>query len=153
MTRNNRLVLLGLAAIVLIVAIVAIGTQGDDKQSASTTSSTPTTTSSEPDTQSSADTEATPEPTPTPDPTIKVVVKDKQPVGGVKEIEVTKGDRVRFNVISDEAENVHLHGYDVEKPVAPGEPAKFDFKAKIDGVYEVELEEAAVQIISLRVNP
>jgi hypothetical protein len=33
---------------------------------------------------------------------------------------------------------VHLHGYDIEKEVAPGKPARFDFKATNEGAFEIE---------------
>lgn len=46
-----------------------------------------------------------------------------------------------------------MHGFDVSKPVWPGEPAHFDFEAGITGVFEVELEISAVPIMELQVNP
>jgi hypothetical protein len=48
---------------------------------------------------------------------------------------------------------VHVHGYDLFRDVAPGRPARFSFPARVDGVFEIELEDRAEQIISLRVRP
>lgn len=58
-----------------------------------------------------------------------------------------------FNVVADAAGTIHAHGYDYEKDVGPGNPAKFEFKASIEGIFEVELENTGVEILTLRVNP
>jgi FtsP/CotA-like multicopper oxidase with cupredoxin domain len=58
--------------------------------------------------------------------------------GGVRSIKVAKGDRVRFTVTSDRPDQIHLHGYDVEKETAPGKPAKFSVKANVEGIFEIE---------------
>ncbi len=41
-------------------------------------------------------------------------------------------------VSADAADDIHLHGYDIEKKVAPGQPARFQFKAKFEGEFEIE---------------
>jgi hypothetical protein len=83
--------------------------------------------------------------------TIQVV--DEKPVGGVAKLKVKKGDQIHFVVDSDSKQEVHLHGYDIAKDAAPGEPAEFDLKATIDGVFEAELEDPGVQILKLTVEP
>ena len=83
--------------------------------------------------------------------TIKVV--DEEPVGGVAKLKVKKGDQIRFTVESDSKQEIHLHGYDIAKDAAPGEPAEFDVKATIEGVFEAELEDPGVQILKLTVEP
>jgi hypothetical protein len=55
--------------------------------------------------------------------------------------------------MSDVEDEVHVHGYDVSKEVAAGGTAKFSFPAEITGVFEVELEQTAVPIANLQVNP
>ena len=49
---------------------------------------------------------------------------------------------MRFVVDSDEPDDIHVHGYDIEKSVAPGKPAKFSFTADIEGIFEIESHEA-----------
>jgi hypothetical protein len=56
-------------------------------------------------------------------------------------------------VRSDVADEVHLHGYDISRDVAPGKPAQFKFNASIEGIFEIELEHRAVEIATLTVNP
>lgn len=62
--------------------------------------------------------------------------------GEVSDITVKKGEQVRFVVRSDEPDQIHVHGYDIEKEVAPGSPARFSFPAEIEGVFEIESHEA-----------
>lgn len=82
-----------------------------------------------------------------------IVVKGGQPAGGVQELSFTAGQQIAFEVDSDVAEEVHVHGYDVIAEVEPGKPAMFSFQADIEGVFEVELEGSALQIAELTVNP
>lgn len=82
-----------------------------------------------------------------------IVVRGGKPVGGIRELDYAKGDRVRFRVESDVSDEVHLHGYDLIKDVAPGHPVGFDFPANLEGVFEAELESRSEQIVELRVAP
>ncbi len=82
-----------------------------------------------------------------------IVVRDGEPVGGVKRLEYSAGDEIRFEVSSDAAEEIHVHGYDVAKDVPAGGSVRFAIPADIEGIFEVELEELGVQIAELRVNP
>jgi|tagenome__1003787_1003787.scaffolds.fasta_scaffold20705502_3 hypothetical protein len=84
---------------------------------------------------------------------VTVDVKDFKPVGGIKTLTVKKGQHARYTINSDEAEEIHTHGYNIAKDVGPGAPAKFDFVANIDGVFVVELEHHGTQIMSLKVEP
>ena len=82
-----------------------------------------------------------------------IVVKNQAPVGGIAQIRVNKGDPVKFTVQSDQADEIHVHGYNFHKEVSAGGTVSFDFPAKIDGSFIVELEKPGVQIASLQVNP
>jgi hypothetical protein len=82
-----------------------------------------------------------------------VVVRNGEPVGGIKQLEYTAGEPIRFKVSSDEAEEIHVHGYDLMKDVPAGGTIEFDFPAEIEGIFEAELEGQGVQILELTVNP
>ena len=82
-----------------------------------------------------------------------IQIKGGEPVGGIQEIEVTEGDDLRFTVESDEAYEIHLHGYDVSEEVEAGGTVDFDVKADIGGVFEAEIEDTAVQIAEISVVP
>lgn len=59
----------------------------------------------------------------------------------------------RFRVRSSKADEVHVHGYDLSEPVAPGKTNSFDFKANTEGIFEIELESSGAEIASLKVEP
>jgi len=82
-----------------------------------------------------------------------IVVRNGEPVGGVQNVEFRAGEEVRFRVSSDEAEEIHVHGYDLAKNVPAGGMIEFAFPADLEGIYEVELEGQAVQILELQINP
>ncbi|HSJ17668.1 MAG TPA: hypothetical protein VK920_06215 [Solirubrobacterales bacterium] len=82
-----------------------------------------------------------------------IVVEGGQPAGGVTELEYSRGEVVRFDVESDVAEEVHVHGYDVSKDVEPGKAVEFSFPAEIEGGFEVELEGSHTLIAELTVEP
>ena len=50
-------------------------------------------------------------------------------------ISVTQGDHVTLKFSADEKGLVHLHGYDLEQEVAPGQPTIFEFVADATGRY------------------
>lgn len=53
-------------------------------------------------------------------------------------IRVKQGDAVRLRWTSDRAITVHLHGYDIEKKVAPGAVTEMAFEARATGRFVVE---------------
>jgi alpha-D-ribose 1-methylphosphonate 5-phosphate C-P lyase len=84
-------------------------------------------------------------------PTVNVV--NAKPQGGVQKLTFKKGGTVKFHVVSDTADEIHVHGYDVHKDVAKSGTITFDFPAKIDGRFVVELEGSSTQIAELDVTP
>jgi hypothetical protein len=85
--------------------------------------------------------------------TSTVTVEGGKPKGGVQELKVKKDGQVHLTVNSDTADEIHVHGYDLMKDVEKGGSVKFDFKATIDGRFEIELEDAKEQIADLSVEP
>jgi FtsP/CotA-like multicopper oxidase with cupredoxin domain len=129
--------------VVAVVLFVVLRDDGGDDETAATTATTTTQAEKKPKKKQKPE-----EPKP-----VTIVVEGGQPAGGIQQLEYTKGDTVQFQVRSDVAEEVHVHGYDIAEDVAPGQDAKFDFVADIDGGFEVELEGAHVQIAELTVEP
>jgi hypothetical protein len=86
-------------------------------------------------------------------PTIRL--EGGQPVGGIQDLQVESGDRLRFRVTSDIEGEVHVHGYDYEKPVKAGASVSFDFPAKLEGGFEIELHHGGSEnaIADLKVEP
>ena len=135
----------GIAAIVVAVVLFVVLSDGGDESEESAGAPTTVTT-----------TTANGKPKPIKPRVPVVTVRGGEPVGGVQEIEVRSGGRVRFRVVSDAEGDVHVHGYNVEKPVAVGGSVSFDFPADLEGGYEVELhmhDAGEIQIAELRVQP
>jgi hypothetical protein len=82
-----------------------------------------------------------------------ITVENGQPKGGVQAMKVKKNGQVHLVVNSDTADEIHVHGYNLMKDVAKGGSVTFDFKANIDGRFEIELENAKTQIGDLSVEP
>ena len=69
-----------------------------------------------------------------------------------RRVSVKRGERVRIQVESDQGDEVHVHGYDLTRPVAPDKPATIEFAADLPGIYEVELEAAKRKLLELEVR-
>jgi hypothetical protein len=83
-----------------------------------------------------------------------ITIADGKVRGGEARINVKKGDTARIAVRSDKADEIHLHGYDVYKDVTPRKPARFQVKADIEGVFEIEAHDLGHVIIgTLVVEP
>ena len=67
--------------------------------------------------------------------------------GDTGRVPVASGDHVTLVITSDVADEVHLHGYDLEAELSPGQPAEITFDATIPGVFEVELHEAGTLLL------
>lgn len=53
-------------------------------------------------------------------------------------IKVKEGDAVELRWTSDQPMRLHLHGYDIEVAVKPGEPAVMAFKGRMAGRFSVD---------------
>jgi hypothetical protein len=72
--------------------------------------------------------------------TLTIVVGKHGVAGGPKKFTVKKGKRVVLRVRSAIGEAVHLHGYDIEKPIKSRTAfVRIAFTAKVTGVFEIEL--------------
>ena len=134
MSRNGRIGLLALAAVIAVaVFVLARPEQGSEKADDPSTNSTKTMPAPAKDGGPTATAESALPPPPT-----EIRLKGGEVQGGVAQIETKTGNTVRFVVISDARDDIHLHGYDVEKEAAPGKPARFVLEADLEGVFEIE---------------
>ena len=145
MTSGKRFALLAALVVIAITGFILIK---PDDDSGDNSLSTTATTAPEP-----SGTGKTAPAKPAPPPVPEIRLRDGKPVGGVKELEFTKGDRIQFDVTADVADEVHVHGYELKRDVEPGKTVNFSFKGDIDGQFEVELEQRTEQIAELKVTP
>jgi hypothetical protein len=147
----RRLLTAVLGALALFGAGIALASCGGDDEASPTTDTTTTTTTTT-TTQPTTTTETTV--TEPPGPTVvRIRVVNGAPRGGIVRQTVNQGDRVVIHVTSDVTDHIHLHGYDIMRDVAPGRPARLPFRATVPGRFEVELEDRAVQIADITVQP
>jgi hypothetical protein len=152
MSRSQRLTFLAIAAVIAVVAVVVLAggssDSGDERAAAPTQTPTPT-----PESEGMAEeSEATPTPTPSPTRTPDPVVVLRP--GTKKTVEAKQGERVRFRIRSPEAEEMHLHGYDVYRDLPAGKTVTVTLDdPQLTGIYEIELHNSGEEIGSLRVEP
>ena len=143
MKTGTRWAVLGLVVVIAVVAfVIAQSGGGSSSKSKTTQAQAP-----------AGGTAVKSTTTPATAPPKLIVVKGEKAVGGVQDINVKKGDQVRFTVQSDSAQEIHVHGYDFHKNVPKNGSVSFSFPAKIDGGFVIELEKPGVQIASLKVQP
>jgi len=145
------LVVAALAVAVLAFVIASPGSDDENGDPAAETTTTETQTEVETQTET-----APPEP---PQPSVtRIRIQGGQVVGGAKTIDVERGEPVRIVVTADTTDEIHLHGYNITRNAAPGAPARFNFKANLEGVFEIEshtAEDAGLEplVAELVVNP
>jgi hypothetical protein len=71
--------------------------------------------------------------------------------GGVQTKDVPLDSDVTLTVTADVDDEVHVHGYDKKTDITAGVPGSVTFKADIPGEFEVELENAHLKIVELKV--
>ena len=158
MSREQRIGLIAAAVVVALVAFLILkpGDEEDDSSKPAGTQTTQTTQATEPATPGTTETSpggsgATPDKKEPEIPPIEI--KNGKPVGGVEEFQFKKGDTIVFKVASDEEHEIHFHGYDVSHDVPAGATTTFKVPAKIEGIFEVEIEDTKTQIAEVKVTP
>jgi hypothetical protein len=147
----QRLLIVAAAALVAGGLFLALRPGDEDEGTTAAGTTTPTTT-----TPTSTEPSVPPPTRPPPPPRpaqVRIVVRDGQPVGGIRRVTVGKGRRVVLIVTSDVADHVHLHGYNVMRDVGPGMPARLAFRATIVGTVEVELEDRRLRLATITTQP
>ena len=133
MTRNQRIGLVVAALVVAVIAFVIASPGGDDDgdKAAQTTPTTTETGTGTTETQAEAPAPPKPEVT-------RIEIRGGEVAGGPPDVRAKNGDTVEIVVSSDAPNDLHLHGYDIEKTAKPGQPARFKFKANAEGEFELE---------------
>ncbi len=81
-----------------------------------------------------------------------ILVEGGAVVGGAGELRVDLGSEVVLVVLSDLADHVHVHGYDLFFSVGPDEETEIGFVADIPGIFEVELEGSGLLLLEIEVS-
>jgi plastocyanin len=130
MSSNQRIGLIVAAVLVAVIAFVIASPGADDDGENKAAQTTPAAAT---DGQTKTEEPAPPAPV-----VARIQIRGGEAVGGPAEIQVKNGDTVVIVVSADALDDIHLHGYDIEKPAEPGQPARFRFKANLEGEFEIE---------------
>ena len=142
---------LRLGAIVVVVAGLGLSACGDDDDIASSSTTVPavaTTVASASTTVASTATTATTAPAGR---VLEYTFRGGN-VTGEGRVSVKLGEQVTIRVVSDVAEEIHVHTYDLTAELEPEAPGRITFTADIPGVHEVELESSHLRLLSLEVQ-
>jgi hypothetical protein len=135
--RIGLLAVLAAVAVVLFVVLSGGDDDGGDGDGTTTAATTGTSTAAEP--------------------AFEVIrIADGAPVGGPRELDYEKGDRIRIKVIPEPGiEEIHLHGYEIEKEPEGTKPVIFDFNADLAGGFEMEAHgaEGDFELAGIQVQP
>jgi heme/copper-type cytochrome/quinol oxidase subunit 2 len=146
--RRLRPLLVGVVAVAAVVVLfVVLRPENDNEATATGTVETRSTTQV---TTTTAPTTTAKPPTRT---RVTIAVRGGRVIGGIRRATVPKGTLVELFVTADVADEIHLHGYDLSRDVAPGASARLLFRATTSGRFEVELEQRDLQIAEITVRP
>lgn len=73
--------------------------------------------------------------------------------GALRRMNAQKGQIVRFRARSAVRDELHVHGYDLYFDLPAGRTVSHSFRARLDGVFEIELHGTGEQVAELRVGP
>lgn len=149
-------------SLALAMSLLAVGCSSQISDQTSTTGTSPTSTTSSAPSTTIGDTSTTSTP-PTTSTTlettttlgndvIEIEVANGGVVGGPKTVQVPLGSVVAIRVLSDSADHVHVHGYDIFFNVSPGLVAEIELTANVPGIFEVELEDSHLLLLELEVS-
>lgn len=82
-----------------------------------------------------------------------LTVKNGRLESGPTVIKVTEGDELIVRITTDQADDLHLHGYDLHAHLKPGAATELRLVANRTGRFEYELHKAHVDLGVLEVHP
>ncbi len=86
------------------------------------------------------------------EPVIEVRISDGRVTPPPGRVEVSTGDQVIFTIATDVPDEVHVHGYEVERQLPAGETTTVKFTADTPGLFEVETHDSGTQLFQLLVR-
>ena len=84
---------------------------------------------------------------------ISVEFKGGKVISGPQVVKLKRDDEVTLNVLSDRADELHLHGYDLHLTLQPNQTATLKFVARRTGRFSFELHKDGVELGVLEIYP
>ncbi|HQZ00569.1 MAG TPA: hypothetical protein PKV13_11715 [Propionicimonas sp.] len=83
---------------------------------------------------------------------VKITLADGKADPIAETVELVKGQHLVLTVTSDRADQIHVHGFDIEFDVSPGETVTKDIVVDKVGRFEVESHEPVFTLLELQVQ-
>ena len=136
----------------MAAALLVAGCGGDEPSATPSESSAPPSSAAPPSTPASSSAPPSSTESAFDGTVIEVAVRDGKVRPPTRRVEVPEGGAVRLLVTSDVADELHVHGFDIEQELPAGEQVTLDFTADQTGLFEVETHETGLQLVQLEVR-
>ena len=67
-------------------------------------------------------------------------------------VDLAVGETITLTVTSDHATVLHIHGFDIEKPLVAGKPLSVRLTGSQPGLYDVETHEPELRLMQIAVR-
>src|SRR6185437_6549391 len=84
---------------------------------------------------------------------LEIEIKEGRVVSGAALLRAHEGDEITIRIASDRRDEVHLHGYDLQVPMGPGDPAIVAFTASRTGRFGLEAHRSHLELATLEIYP
>ena len=144
----------GTASVLLpAVALLALaGCGGDEQPAAGGTPTTPASTTSQPPSSPPVSPSGPATTGAQADVVITATVAGGKVTPNTQTVKAKQGQSIMVTVTSDEADELHIHGYDKEVELQPGKPGSVTFTADTKGTFEIETHESGKLVAKLIVS-
>jgi hypothetical protein len=79
-------------------------------------------------------------------------VRGKQVTPAPSTVDLRVGESLTLTVTSDHADELHLHGFDIEKQLPAGQPVTVTLTGTQPGTYEVETHHPELRLLKIAVR-
>jgi hypothetical protein len=84
--------------------------------------------------------------------TLRVTVSGKDVSPAPARVPLAQGERLRLVVTIDHADEIHVHGFEVEREATAGQPVTIDLTGGVPGLYEVETHHPPLRLLQILVR-
>ncbi|WP_369820404.1 cupredoxin domain-containing protein [Phycicoccus sp. Soil803] len=131
----------------LALGLAACGSSGDDSGTGGSTSSSTTSSSSSSSGSSSSSSSSSASGR-----TIAITVTGSKVTPAPATVDLAVGEQLTLTVTSDHADQLHIHGFEIEKDLVAGTPLSVTVTGAQPGVYEVETHHPELRLMKIAVR-
>lgn len=84
--------------------------------------------------------------------TVAVTVTGSRVTPSPRTVDLGVGETMTLTVTSDHADQLHVHGFDIEKELPAGTPVSVELTGESPGVYEVETHHPELRLLKIAVR-